>query len=95
MAFAGMASGAFAAAADAGEAGRAENMAARFVLVVPDGTIAGYYTLSAMSVHLAELPAQTVRKLPRYPLVPAAKPRIRGLLRPPDPVCTGHALHLR
>lgn len=46
-------------------------MAAPFVLVLSDGTIAGYYTLSATSVQLAELPAQTVRKLPRYPLVPA------------------------
>jgi GNAT superfamily N-acetyltransferase len=48
-----------------------KNLAAPFVLVLPDGTIAGYYTLSATSVQLAELPAQTVRKLPRYPLVPA------------------------
>ena len=46
-------------------------MAAPFVLLLPDGMIAGYYTLSATSVQLAELPAQTVRKLPRYPLVPA------------------------
>jgi GNAT superfamily N-acetyltransferase len=48
-----------------------KNMAAPFVLVQPDGTIAGYYTLSSTSVQLAELPAQTVRKLPKYPLVPA------------------------
>ncbi|WP_454014280.1 GNAT family N-acetyltransferase [Aquamicrobium terrae] len=48
-----------------------KNMAAPFVLVLPDGTIAGYYTLSSTSVQLAELPAQTVRNLPRYPLVPA------------------------
>ncbi|WP_292611654.1 GNAT family N-acetyltransferase, partial [Nitrobacter sp. 62-13] len=34
-------------------------------------TIAGYYTLSSTSVQLPELPAQIVRKLPRYPLVPA------------------------
>lgn len=46
-------------------------MAAPFVLVLPDGTIAGYYTLSSTSVHLAELPEQTVRKLPKYPVVPA------------------------
>lgn len=46
-------------------------MAAPFVLVLLDGTIAGYYTLSSTSVQLAELPAQTVRNLPRYPLVPA------------------------
>ncbi len=46
-------------------------MAAPFVLVLPDETIAGYYTLSSTSVQLGELPEQTVRKLPRYPLVPA------------------------
>lgn len=46
-------------------------MAAPFVLLLADGTIAGYYTLSSTSVQLAELPVQTVRKLPRYPLVPA------------------------
>lgn len=46
-------------------------MAAPFVLLLPDGTVAGYYTLSATSVRLAELPAQVVRKLPRYPLMPA------------------------
>jgi len=48
-----------------------KNMAAPFVLILPDGTIAGYYTLSATSVQLGELPADTARKLPRYPLVPA------------------------
>jgi GNAT superfamily N-acetyltransferase len=48
-----------------------KNMAAPFVLLLPDGGVAGYYTLSSTSVRLAELPALTVRKLPRYPLVPA------------------------
>src|SRR5690606_21918730 len=48
-----------------------KNMAAPFVLVLPNGTIGGYYTLSATAVTLAELPAQVARKLPRYPLVPA------------------------
>ena len=56
--------------AQAGQDAR-KNMAAPFVLVLPDGAIAGYYTLSSTSVQLAELPAQTVRRLPRYPLVPA------------------------
>ena len=46
-------------------------MAAPFVLLLADGMIAGYYTLSSTSVQLAELPEQVVRKLPRYPLVPA------------------------
>lgn len=48
-----------------------KNMAAPFVLVLPDRTVAGYYTLSSTSVQLGELPEQTVRKLPRYPLIPA------------------------
>jgi len=48
-----------------------KNMAAPFVLVLPDGTLVGYYTLSSTSVNLAELPEQVARKLPRYPLVPA------------------------
>jgi GNAT superfamily N-acetyltransferase len=48
-----------------------KKLAAPFVLVLPDGAIAGYYTLSATAVGLGELPEQTIRKLPRYPLVPA------------------------
>lgn len=47
------------------------NMAAPFVLVLGDGAVAGYYTLSATSIILAELPAATVRKLPNYPSIPA------------------------
>ena len=46
-------------------------MAAPFVLVLPDGAIAGYYTLSATGVKLTELPADVTRKLPKYPLIPA------------------------
>jgi GNAT superfamily N-acetyltransferase len=44
-----------------------------FVLVpVADrGHIAGFYTLSAMSVALAKLPDELVKKLPRYPDQPA------------------------
>ena len=48
-----------------------KNMAAAFVLLLADGTIGGYCTLSSTAVLLDELPAQAVRKLPRYPLVPA------------------------
>lgn len=48
-----------------------KNLAAPFVLVLPTGTIAGYYTLSSTSVKLSELPERIVRKLPRYPWVPA------------------------
>jgi GNAT superfamily N-acetyltransferase len=56
--------------AQAGQDAR-KNMAAPFVLVLHDGTIGGYYTLSSTAVKLAELPEQVVKKLPRYPLVPA------------------------
>ncbi|UWU17060.1 GNAT family N-acetyltransferase (plasmid) [Rhizobium sullae] len=48
-----------------------KNLAAPFVLVLPDGAVAGYYTLSSTAVNVGEWPAQTVRKLPRYPLIPA------------------------
>jgi len=48
-----------------------KNIAAPFVLMLSDGTIAGYYTLSSTAVQLGELPAATVKKLPRYPLLPA------------------------
>jgi GNAT superfamily N-acetyltransferase len=46
-------------------------MAAPFVLVLPDGAIAGYYTLSATGVKFSELPADVTRKIPKYPSVPA------------------------
>lgn len=48
-----------------------KKMAAPFVLVLKDGSVAGYYTLSSTAIRLPELPEATVRKLPRYPLVPA------------------------
>lgn len=48
-----------------------KHIAACFVLVLPDKAIGGYYTLSSTAVNLTELPAELVRKLPRYPLVPA------------------------
>jgi len=35
-------------------------------------TIAGYYTLSAGSVVLTDLPEMILKKLPRYPVVPVA-----------------------
>lgn len=46
-------------------------MAASFVLVLLDGAITGYYTLSATAVELSDLPVRTALQLPRYPLVPA------------------------
>jgi hypothetical protein len=48
-------------------------VAAPFVMVdeaVP-ATIVGYYTLSAFTVELRELPEELQRKLPRYPRLPA------------------------
>jgi ribosomal protein S18 acetylase RimI-like enzyme len=35
------------------------------------GVMAGYYTLAASSVPLFDLPAEMVKKLPRYGLIPA------------------------
>jgi GNAT superfamily N-acetyltransferase len=37
------------------------------------GRIAGYYTLAAAGLPLADLPLQLARKLPRYPLVPVVR----------------------
>ena len=48
-----------------------KNIAAPFVLVLADGSVGGYYTLSATAVKLADLPADVARRLPKYPLVPA------------------------
>lgn len=46
--------------------------AAPFVLCEGEGiAVLGYYTLSALSIHTGELPEETARKLPRYPLLPA------------------------
>ncbi|MFX1716194.1 GNAT family N-acetyltransferase [Paraburkholderia sp. A1RO-5L] len=42
--------------------------------VMLDGNVvAGYYTLSAVSVALADLPHDVARRLPRYPAVPAVR----------------------
>ena len=57
--------------AQAGQDAR-KHVAAPFVLVLPDGAIAGYYTLSATAVPAPELPPDMIRKPPRYPLLPAA-----------------------
>ncbi len=46
-------------------------VAAPFVLAAGDGSILGYYTLSAYSVRAAELPEPVAKRLPRYPLLPA------------------------
>lgn len=46
-------------------------VAACFIALTDDDRIAGYYTLAATSVLLDLLPDSTIRKLPRYPSVPA------------------------
>jgi GNAT superfamily N-acetyltransferase len=48
-----------------------KHLSACFVLILPDGKVAGYYTLSATGILLSELPPATTRKLPRYPRIPA------------------------
>ena len=49
-----------------------KQIAAPFVLL-EDGnnTVIGYYTLSGFGIVLDDLPQETVKKLPKYPVVPA------------------------
>jgi GNAT superfamily N-acetyltransferase len=42
-----------------------------FVVICSEQRISGYYTLASASILLADLPAATAKKLPRYPSVPA------------------------
>ncbi|MDR1425363.1 MAG: GNAT family N-acetyltransferase [Azoarcus sp.] len=48
-------------------------VAACFVALADGPCIAGYYTLASASLRLADLPASTDKKLPRYPTVPAVR----------------------
>ena len=48
-------------------------VAACFVATTDEKRIAGYYTLASASLLLAELPASTAKRLPRYPTVPAVR----------------------
>ncbi|MDD2893218.1 MAG: GNAT family N-acetyltransferase [Halothiobacillaceae bacterium] len=48
-------------------------VAACFVALADKQRIAGYYTLASASLLLADLPASTGKKLPRYPTVPAVR----------------------
>lgn len=48
-----------------------KRVATCFVLVGENGSLAGYYTLSATSISLVDLPIEIARKLPRYPAIPA------------------------
>jgi GNAT superfamily N-acetyltransferase len=49
------------------------SVATCFVATDDQGSIIGFYTLSAGSVDLADLPAATQRKLPRYPHPPVVR----------------------
>jgi GNAT superfamily N-acetyltransferase len=44
-----------------------------FVALNPQNRIVGFYTLAASSVLLADLPEGMVKRLPRYPTVPAIR----------------------
>jgi ribosomal protein S18 acetylase RimI-like enzyme len=44
-----------------------------FVALSRDDRIAGYYTLAATSVLLGDLPEKFIKRLPRYPSVPAVR----------------------
>jgi GNAT superfamily N-acetyltransferase len=46
-------------------------VAAPFVMLGAERSIAGYYTLSAYTILASELPPAFSKKLPRYPLIPA------------------------
>ena len=48
-------------------------VAACFVALADGQRIAGYYTLASASLLLADLPASTGKKLPRYPTVPVVR----------------------
>lgn len=48
-------------------------VAACFVALSDGQRIAGYYTLASASLLLADLPATTAKKLPRYPTVPTVR----------------------
>ena len=49
-----------------------KKIATTFVMAdSPTSRVIGYYTLSATSILLADLPDETARKLPKYPHVPA------------------------
>ncbi len=44
-----------------------------FVALSSDGRIAGYYTLASASMFLGDLPPKLIKKLPRYPSIPAVR----------------------
>ena len=64
-------------------------VAAVFVAVrPPNSKVLGFYSLSASSIHLGDLPPELVRKLPRYPHLPVT---LLGRLAI-DQACKGQGL---
>ena len=49
------------------------HIATCFVALDAAQAIAGYYTLAAASIPLSDLPKPVAKRLPRYPVVPAAR----------------------
>jgi len=48
-------------------------VAACFVIIADEQYVAGYYTLASASLMLKDLPPHIIKKLPRYPTVPAVR----------------------
>jgi ribosomal protein S18 acetylase RimI-like enzyme len=44
-----------------------------FVAVAADGIVAGFYTLASAGIPVNDLPPEVARRLPRYPVLPAAR----------------------
>ena len=47
------------------------SVAATFVLLEQGAVVIGYYTLSAYGIRLTDLSAEAIKKLPKYPVLPA------------------------
>lgn len=64
-------------------------VAAVFVAVrPPNAKVLGFYSLSASSIHLGDLPPELARKLPRYPHLPVTLLRRLAV----DQACKGQGL---
>lgn len=48
-------------------------LAGCFVALAPDERVIGYYTLSSAGIPATDLPQDIIRKLPRYPTLPAIR----------------------
>jgi predicted GNAT family N-acyltransferase len=52
---------------------RRRTTACHIAFEAPGGKVAGYYTLAAAGIPLAEMPPSLTKRLPRYPSVPVAR----------------------